>query len=180
VKTWWGFPAVAALAIAGLAFGTTEPQVSSKAIAAVEAMVNDKFRVPGPDPYDLLGTARTTWLEGYGALTTVEIELVYVSGITPFRPAYSPQEVASLHDRKVKKLPVLKDTMRTLIAGTATALDSVPPNQHIAFEARLWHFSWEDAKGIPQRIFMSGEKSKILAAQGSPAALAAAIEEQAQ
>lgn len=180
MKTWLIFPAVAAILIAGLAFGANEPRISGKTLSAVEAMVNDKFRAPGPDQYDLLGNARTTWLEGYGALTTVEIQLVFVSGITPFRPAYSAQEIALLHDRKLKKLPILKDTMRNLLASSAIKLDSVPPNQRIAFEARLWRFSWEDSKGIPQRVIMSAEKSKILGAQGSPAALTAVIEEQEQ
>lgn len=180
MKTWLFVPALTALAIAGLAFGSTEAGVSNKALEAVEGMVNDKFRGPGPDPYDVLGAAHCAYIEGYGAITTVEIQLIYVSGVNPFRPAYSPQEIAAVRDRKLKKLPVLRDAMRALIASSATALDSVPPNQRIAIDAKLQHFSWEDSKGIPQRILMSAEKSKILAAQGSPAALAAAIEEQGQ
>ncbi len=141
-------------------------------------MVNDRFRAPDPDPSDVLGAAHCTYLEGYGSITTVEIQLIYVSGPNPFRPAYSPQEIAAVRDRKLKKLPVLRDAMRTLIASSATSLDSVPPNQRIALEAKLQHFSWEDSSGIPQRILMSSEKSKLLAAQGSPTVLAAAIEEQ--
>ena len=168
------------LAAAGLLFGATESRLSNKAIDTVQAMVNDKFRVPGPDAYDLLGTARCTYLEGYGALTTVEIELVFVSGITPFRPAYTAQEIAALRERKLKKVPILKDDMRRILANSAAAFDSVPPNERIAIEAKLWHYSWEDSKGIPQRILMSAEKSKLLGAQGSPAALAAVIEEQVQ
>ena len=168
------------LIAASLLFGAGESRLSTKSIDAVEGMVNDKFRTPGPEPYDLLGTARCTYLDGWGALTTVELELVYVTAPNPFRPAYTPQEIATLHDRKLKKLPVLKDAMRSILANSAAALDSVPPNQHIAMEAKLWRYSWEDSKGIPQRIFMSAEKSRLLAAQGSPANLAAVIEEQIQ
>jgi len=168
------------LAAAGLLFATTESRLPAKSIEAVEGMVNDRFRAPGPEPYDLLGTARCTYLDGWGALTTVELGLVYIMPPNPFRPAYSPLELAALRDRKLKKLPVLKDAMRNILASSAAALDSVPPNQHIALETRLWRYSWEDSKGIPQRIFMSAEKSKLLAAQGSPANLAAVIEEQNQ
>ena len=41
MKTWLFVPALTALAIAGLAFGSTEAGVSNKALEAVEGMVND-------------------------------------------------------------------------------------------------------------------------------------------
>jgi len=176
-------PAIAALAvltIAGLGFGASEALVPVNATAAVENAANDRFRASGTDPYEFLGTARCTYINGYGALITLELQLVYASNVNPFRPAYSPEEIASLHDRKLKKLPVFKDTLRALMASSATTLDSLPLNQRIAVEARLWHFRWEDNKGMPERIFMSAEKSKLLAAKANPAALAAAIEEQDQ
>jgi hypothetical protein len=172
---------VVPILVAGLLVGATEPRVSSKALEAVEGMVNSKFgRGLGADPFDLLGTAHCTYLDGFGAAITLELQLVYVSGPTPFRLTYSPQEIAALHERKLKKLPVLKDAMRSILAGSATTLDSVPPNQRIAMDAKIWHYSWEDSKGIPQRILMFAEKSKLLEAQGSPTALAAVIEEQVQ
>jgi hypothetical protein len=173
--------ALAGLVIAGLVFGASEAQISSKTMIAVENAMNDRFRAPdGPDPYDLLGTARGTYLDGYGALITVELQLVYTSGINPFRPAYSPQEIAALRERKLKKLPVLRDAMRSLMASSAVTLDSLPLNQRVAIEARLWRYGWEDSKGLPRRILMSAEKSKLLAAKADPAALAAAIDDQEQ
>jgi hypothetical protein len=145
-------------------------------MAAAENAVNDRLRAPGPDAYDLIGTARCTYLDGFGALISVELQLVFVTGINPFRPAYSPAEIAALHDRKLKKVPALRELMRSLMVNSATALDSVPPNERIALEARLWHSNWEDSKGIPSRIFMSAEKSKLLSTP-SPAAI---IDEQDQ
>ena len=171
---------LAVLAVAGLGFGASEVLVPSKATTAVENAANDRLRAPG-DPYNLLGgTTRCTYLNGYGALITVELELVAASDINPFRPAYSAQEIEALHDRKVKKLPVLKDTLRALMVSSADTLTSLPPNERVAVEARLWHFRWEDSKGIPDRIFMSAEKSKLLTAKANPAALAVVVEEQDQ
>ena len=172
--------AVAALAIAGLGFGASEALVSAKTMAAVEDAMNDAFRAPGAEPYVILGTARGTYLGGYGALMTVELQLVEVPQINPFRPSYSPQEIAVIRDRKLKKLPVLREAMRGLLASSAMTLDSLPLNEHVAIEARLWQYRWEDSKGIPQRIFMSAEKSKLLAARSNAAALAAVIDEQEQ
>ena len=176
-------PVVVTLSVvlmAGIGFAAADAIVPTRATAAVEDAVNDKLRAPGADQYDLLGTARCTYLNGYGALITAELQLVYTSGVNPFRPAYTPQEIAALRDRKLKKLPVLKDAMRSLMASSAATLDSLPLNQKVAFEARLWRFRWEDSKGIPERIFMSAEKSKLLSAQGNAAALAAAVEEHEQ
>lgn len=172
--------AVCALAVAGLGFGAAESRVSGKAMAAVEDLFNDKFRAPGADAYDLLGTARCTYLDGYGALITVEMQLVYVTAPNPFRPAYTPAEIVALRERQLKKLPVLKETMRGLLASSAVTLDSMPLNQKVAIEARLWHYRWEEPKGVPGRVFMSAEKSKLLAAHGDAAALAAVIEEREQ
>jgi hypothetical protein len=168
------------VAVATLCFASTELKVSRKALAIVEGAMNDKFRTITTDPYDLLGTARGTYLEGYGALFTVELQLVYLTPPSPFRAAYSPQELTTMHDRKVKKLPVMKATMRDLMANAGSALETMPANERVSMEAILWRYSWEDSTGLPQRIFMTAEKGKILQAQTAHADLATVIEEREQ
>lgn len=171
----------AVLALAGtLAFAAVEQKVGRRALAAVEGAVNDKFRTATQDPWDLLGTARGTYLDGYGALFTVELQLVFVSPPMPFHPAYSPAEIIAIHDRKVKKLPELREAMRSLIAGAAPTLETLPGNEKISMEAILWRYSWENAQGIPQRILMSGEKDKIQQARAAHTDLAQVIEEREQ
>jgi hypothetical protein len=167
-------------AVAVLCFGATESRVPRKALAAVEGSMNDKFRTVSADPYDLLGTARGTYLDGYGALFTVELQLVYLTAPMPFRGAYTPQELTTMHDRKIKKLPVMKETMRGLLAAAGSTLDSMPTTERVSMEAILWHYSWEDSTGIPQRIFMSVEKGKLLKAQADHADLSKVIEEREQ
>jgi hypothetical protein len=56
----------------------------------------------------------------------------------------------------------------------------MPGNEHIAMEAILWRYSWEDSKGLPQRVLMTAEKSKLLEAVSSHADLASVIEEREQ
>lgn len=169
---------------ATLCFAATEPRVSLASIHAAEAMVNDKFSPRGADPFDLLGNARGTYLDGYGALFTFELDLVNAGGlvISPFRPAVTPEEIAAMRDRKLKKLPELKDAMRSLMVDASTTLEGLPPGEHIAVEATLFNFSWEkNGKEMPRRVFMSAEKQKLLDARASHASqadLAAIIEEQ--
>ena len=60
-------------AFAAVCFAATEPVVSLNALRTVEASINDRLRSNVNDPYDLLGTARGTYAEGYGAVFTVEL-----------------------------------------------------------------------------------------------------------
>ena len=167
-------------AVAVLCFGATEPRISRKALAGVEGAMNDRFRSVTGDPYDLLGPARGTYLDGYGAVFTIELQLVYVAPPNPFRPAYTPAEIAALHDRKMKKLPAMKEAMRGLMAGACNTLDSMPGSEKISMEAILWQYSWEDSHGLPQRVLMTAEKSRLLEAAASHADLASVITEQDQ
>ena len=168
------------LPMAALSFVHTESLIPMKTLAEVEGLMNDRFRSGTTDPYYMLGTARSTYLDGYGVLTTAEIQLVFISPVIPFRPAYSPQEIQAMRDRKVKKLPELMDTMRELLVRSGTVLEPLPGNEHVALQVRLWRYAWEDSKGIPQRVFMSALKSKLLDARTSHADLTPVILEQEQ
>jgi hypothetical protein len=171
------------IALAGLAFAATEARVSRSNILAVESAINEKFSVRTADPYDLLGPARGTYLEGYGALFTIEVDLVNAGSValSPFKQTITPEELAGLHDRKVKKLAVLKDSMRTILLNASGTLDGLPLNERVAMEAILFNYTWENGRGLPHRVFMSAEKQKLLEAKSShasPADLALVMEEQ--
>jgi hypothetical protein len=154
-------------------------------VAAVERTINQTLSVGPADPYELLGTARGTYLNGYGALFTVELDLINAGPLSPnpFKPKVSPQELSSVHERKVKNLAILKDSMRTLMMNAGSTLDGMPPNERVSMEAYLFYYSWENSKGMPQRVLMSAEKQKLMdakAAHAGPQELAAIIEEQDQ
>jgi hypothetical protein len=171
------------IALASLCFAATESRVSRASILLVEGAINEKFSARASEPYDLLGNARGTYVEGYGTVFTLEVDLVNAGSLalSPFRPKISQEEIDGLHDRKVKQLVVLKESMRNLMMNASVTLDGLPPNEHIAMEAILFNFSWENARGLPHRVFMTVEKQKMLEARtnhASQAALAGMIEEQ--
>lgn len=167
-----------------LCFAAAESRVSRANILAVETSVNEKFNARSVDSYDLLGFARGTYLEGYGTLFTFEVDLVSAGGlaISPFKPTITAAEVANLRERKLKKLPELKEAMRSLMVNAGATLSGMPANERVAMEAILFSYSWEEnTKEIPRRILMSAEKQKLLDARANHAAqaeLAAIIEEQ--
>ena len=170
-------PASSVLA-AMLAFAALEPA----SLGTVEAAINDRFRSNLSDPYDLLGRARGSYLPGYGAIFTVEMNLVSLSPLafTPFSQTMSKQEVTALHDRKVKKLAVLRDVMHDLMLNAGGTLTAVPAGEHITMEAFLFNYRWENATGLPHKLVMTADRQKLADAKvgkASAAELAAIIQE---
>lgn len=171
------------IAAATLCLASTESRVSRPSIVAVEKSINETFASYPGDPYDLIGNARGTYLEGYGTLFTVELDLINTGPLNPnpFKQKITAQEVASTRDRKLKKLAVLRENMRSLMVNASATLEGLPPNERIAMEAILLYNSWEESKGMPRRLFMSADKQKLLDARTAHAGqpeLASIIEEQ--
>jgi hypothetical protein len=164
---------------ATLIFASVETGVTRASLSTVETSLNDKLRVVGPDPYDLLGLTRGTYLAGYGVVFTFEVNLVYSTGPNPFRPPMTREEIASLRDRKFRKLLILKDTMRRTMANAA-ALPGLSPNDHVAVEAFLLYYSWENQTGLPRRILMTASRNSLLEAASNNADLTRVIQEQQQ
>jgi hypothetical protein len=171
------------IAAATLCLASTEPRVSRASIVAVEKSINEEFAGTSGDPYDFFGNARGTYLEGYGALFTVELDLINTGQLTPnpFKKTITPQEIATTRERKLKKLAILRENMRSLILNAGGTLEGLPPNERVAMEAVLLYNPWEDSRGMPRRLFMSAEKQKLRDAKAAHAGqpeLAAIIEEQ--
>lgn len=171
------------IAAATLCLASTEPRVPRASIVLVEKSINEHFANYSGDPYVVIGNARGTYLEGYGALFTVELDLINTGPLNPnpFKQKVTPQEIATTRERKLKKLAILRESMRSLMVNAGGMLDGLPPNERVAFEAVLLSNSWEDSRGMPRRLFMSAEKQKLRDAKAVHAGqpdLAAIIEEQ--
>src|SRR5271165_2119740 len=139
------------IAFATLCFAASDPIVSRASLMGVEASINDRIRSNVSDPYDLLGTARGTYLEGYGAVFTVEVNTVLVSPLsfTPFKPTLTEEELTAIHDRKARKTEALKEMMRGLMASAGRSLTGLPPEERIVMEAFLFNYRWENTRGLP-------------------------------
>lgn len=152
------------IAVATLCFAASEPIVSLASLRAVEASMNDKIRSNITDPYDLLGTARGTYLEGYGAVFSMELNLVLLSplNLSPFKQTITDSEIAALHDRKAHKMGDLKESMRGLMLNASKSLPGLPNNERIVMEAFLFNYRWETSRGLAHRIMIVAEKQKLI------------------
>jgi hypothetical protein len=152
------------IGVAALCFGSSESRLSLASLKAVEASINDRVRSNINDPYDLLGPARGTYLEGYGAVFTVEMNLVVVSplNVSPFHSGPTEKEITEMHDRKARKVEVLKGAMRDLMANACKTLQALPPDEHIVMQAFFFNYTWEQSRGLPHRIMLTSRKQKLI------------------
>ncbi len=142
------------------------PRVKRAALAAMEKSFDGRLQsAVTQEPFDLLGNTRGIYLDGYGAVFTAELGLVYTPTINPFRLTIPKPEVAAVHQRKVRQLPILKQNMRQMLLDSSASLDSVPPGEQIVISVILFNRSWEDTAGLPSQIMMQAERQKLLNVQ---------------
>lgn len=130
-------------------------------------------------PFVLLGATRGAYLAGYGVVFTLEVNLVPTANISPFRPAYTPQEIQNLNRQKREKLASLKAEVRRLMVEQAAGLTQVPPAEKIAIVVTLFNFNWEDTTGLPSQLVLQATRQTLLDLQSrraGPEALERAVE----
>jgi len=152
--------APAPAAPAAVATPTEKPRVPRQALSEVERHLDNKLSSFGGanDPIDLLGASRGIYLDGYGAVFTVEASLIITPGLNPFHTVITEPEKEKIHQRKVERLPLLKQLMRDMWRDSATSLTAIPDNQQVVIAVRLLYLPWEDTRGLPGEIVMKGDR----------------------
>lgn len=139
-------------------------KIPLSALYSVERTFDDKLRRIGdPNTVDMLGATRGIYLEGYGAVFTSEIGLVTPPAIYPFHPEALPEDKLQLHQRKIARLPRLREAMREMMRAAATGLPAVPEDQQIVIAVRLDYRQWEDTSGLPGLITIKADRKSALA-----------------
>ena len=120
----------------------------------------------GNDPIDLLGAARGIYLDGYGVVLTAEASLIVTPGLNPFKTVMTEPEKEKIRQRKLDRMPMLRQAMRDAWRDSAATLTSMPDNQQVVIAVRLLYLPWEDTHGLPGEIVMKGDRRTALA--GAP------------
>ena len=171
------------LAVLLAAASTAPPQekqaLTREALAAVEKSFDGRIAKLGQEePFDLLGNTHGVYLEGHGAVFSAEVSPIVTPGISPFRPSIPKEMVEKIHQKKLERIPLLKQAMREMLVSAASALGALPSNEQVAVGVTLLYYSWEDKSGLPSQIVMQAPKSRLLdlhPGQSAEAPLAAAI-----
>lgn len=135
-------------------------------LAAAERSINQHFQ---PDlaeqaPVTMMGTTRGAYLEGFGAVFTMELNLWPTPNVSPFRRSYSDEQKKQLNERKRSRLPALEERIAAILIEQGPALESVPAKEQIALVITLFHFRWENLDGLPSQLVIQGERGEALAA----------------
>ncbi len=153
------------------------PRVTRPMLVAMEKSLDSRVtRLSQDNPFVLLGPTRGIYLEGYGAVFTAEINLVSSPGaLMMFRPQLTKEEIEQHRQRKLSRLPQLKEALRQALLDSAASLDTVPGEEQIVVVAMLSKYPWEDTAGLPQQIMMQASKKQLLDQRGNPSVLDSVI-----
>ena len=166
--------AVAGLLLCALPFGSMadKPKVTREAIRQAEESLDLKFKglfAGDPVPVDVIGLTQGTYINGYGAVFQGELNLAIIAGITPFHPVITPDELKRMHDRKLARLPQLREAMRNMLVDTAASLTTVSPDDQLAMSVSLFYWKTENREGLPSQIVMHAPKKVLMQAKAVPA-----------
>ncbi len=130
-------------------------------IENVEAAVDRSFRPTGTDRATAVGVTRGIYLPGYGAVFSVEVNLVPTANLSPFRRSYTAAEIQALNERKRQMLDGLRRTMRRLLVEEGPTLSDLKPDLQVALAVSLFHFPWEDRTGLPSQVVMGAARGDL-------------------
>ena len=154
---------IACLAVTCLA---DAPRVSRASVTAMEEMIDRRLSALSPDdPVMMVGLTQGAYLNGYGAVFTATVNLAPAAGITPFHQTISKDEIVRTHQKKIDRLPKLKQLMQETLLSSAASLDGVPADEQVALAVSLFCFHWEDMHGVPAQIVMHAPKKALVAVQ---------------
>ena len=160
---------VAACALAPIApAAEVSPKAASmrQQIVEVERSIDRRFRdLRDAQPMTLLGVARGVYLDGYGAVFTLEVNLFPSAALSPFRQSYSEAEKHELNIRKRQRLESLEDKAREILIEESAKLVGLPDGEKIALAVSLFHFAWEDLTGLPRQLVMAAARGVLAEAR---------------
>lgn len=157
------------------------PRVPRSTMQSIERSLDQRIqRFSIEDPIELLGTTRGVYLERYGAVFTAEVNLV-VTAVTPFRPQLTAEEKEKLRQKKLSRLPQIKQIMRDILVHSGASLKTVPDTEQIVVGMHFFNAPWEITTGLPSQLLMQAPRKTLSdyeAGRIQKAALEAGILEQ--
>ena len=153
-----------------------KPRVSRAAVKAMEDSLDQKLQRLWPDdPLQVVGLTQGAYINGLGAVFLTEINLASGPAITPFHPVISPEEIKRIHEKKVSRLPKLKETMQEMLVDSARSMDSVPVDEQISLGISLFYWNGENRDGLPAQIVAHAPKKLLLEAKTGAAGKSAIL-----
>ncbi|MDA0207236.1 MAG: hypothetical protein O3A53_19700 [Acidobacteria bacterium] len=157
--------------------GAVEVDSSASALrdqlVTAEQVIDQRFQAVGDEmPMTVVGASRGAYIEGYGVVFTVQVNIAPVGNINPFRRSYSGEEIGQINIRKRQRMETLEQRTRELLVELSGSITGLPANEKIAIAVSLFHFAWEDLTQLPKQMVMAAAKSVLAQAKNGALPLA--------
>ena len=132
-------------------------------LETMERSLDRHFRFGGGNsPITVVGATRSVYLGGYGAVLSIEVNLVPTANLSPCRQSYTAEEIRQLNFHKRSSMEPLLLKMREILIQDGTALSELAADEHVTLAIKLFHFPWEDRTQLPGQIVMSATRGSLL------------------
>jgi hypothetical protein len=166
------------LLAAVLPAAVADATISRAMLIPVEKRLDQRLETLFDEPFLLLGMTRGLYLDKFGVVFSAELQLVATPGVGTFGFTEPSKEmIAATRKRKLDRIPVLREAMRSQLVAAAGSLDKLPADEKVVLGVSIFRRSWEDSTGLPAQIVMQATKREILAARNA-ASIDAAIKVQ--
>jgi hypothetical protein len=157
-------------------YAANAPRVSGNVLKVVELSLDDRIKSLWPEnPFSIIRLARGLYLDGYGAVFTVDVSPV-LSATSMMHPTVTKDEVVKAHKVRGERIEQLRQAMRLAVADMAASLEPVPADDQVTLVVYLPSHEWEDVSGMPSQITFRGKKKALIdAKRAGGAALAQAV-----
>ena len=157
---------VMTLAVIGASAGTvadSSVRVTRVVIRSVESNLNERLSKlwAADTPMALTSHARGLYLDGYGAVFTLEMNTAN-DGVGLMTPNLTPQMKAQVKQKKVDRMPQLQKALSLALVDAAATLDPVPLDEQVVIEVDLLRYTWEDGTGYPAELLVQSTRRKLL------------------
>ncbi len=136
---------------------------SRKDLEAVERLIDNRFQSTDElSTMKVLWRARGAYLEGFGAVFTVELNLAPMANISPFTRTYSEEQKRALNAQKKAKLEFLSRQAAGILVAAGAKLGAMPADEQVALVITLFHFQWEDLTDLPSQLVIQARRQSLL------------------
>lgn len=153
-----------ASALAVSAAGQT--RVDRTALTAAEKNLDDQVVHLWNEALALVGPARGVYVDGYGVVLTVEMNLA-TAPVNMMHPVLTEAEKLQLRQKKLERIPQLKTALKSALVAAAASFRDLPMDEHVAIAMILPRYSWEDASGIPMQLTVQATRQSLMGGSGS-------------
>ena len=135
-----------------------------KQLKRVERSIDSRFEraIDEASPMALAGVTRGLYLDGFGVVFSLEVNVVPTPNISPFFRGYSEEQKRALNRRKQERLQLLAARAREILVHEAAKVESLPADETLALAISLFYYNWEYITGLPFQIVVQAPKRVLL------------------